>query len=501
MRREGWAEVLYTPSELLKSRSFDTLRAGDPATRFLSRDECAALYTRIASWLSNGEIIVDLVSTWTGTTRFSSNTIRTSRDIQTNNVKLVRTIAGAAQKAEGDQISDRALRAMLRRLESEITYLPETSDDRLRDRTGKAAPTDSVLKILGLSHQQALRELGATNLLAHGPEPTTNPKLFFDSTYAMDPSKRAAAVHALVAPAAQAGLLAAGEIEVTAEGHGFNNTAGENIYYPVTTAAYSVTVRDPAGQASGWAGVNWNDWDRVDPQRLSAIALDKCVRSHNPIRVEPGRYTVILEPQAVWDLAYDLWSAPFDATLLGQPYIDKRLSVGQDPTDSDCSSAPFSFDWNALRLDVFHPARWIDHGVMTQLPYTREEAIRQRHQDTGLPASGVNRVTVHGLTMTIDEMVASSQRAILVTRFGDVGSSGGLRTGYTRDGTWLVEHGKITKPVKNLGFSVGVRTTLNSIEQIGVPQRVFTRHHGIAAAVIPALMVRDFQFTTLTDAV
>jgi predicted Zn-dependent protease len=284
--------------------------------------------------------------------------------------------------------------------------------------------------------------------------------------------------------------------------------------YPTTEAQLSLTVRDPNGTGSGWAGVNWNDWSRVDVARLAATALHKCLTSRNPVAIEPGRYTTILEPQAVYDVVNPImgflsWPGtlsradfPFhDAsvpiqTKIGQQIFDSHLTLRADPMDPDLGFVPF--DSNG---EPYRPAVWFDAGVLKTLAYERRFAVRQGLGNVGLLNSGCFRLETTGPTATIDDMIATTKRGILVTRFSNVTKldiSSVLLSGYTRDGLWLIENGKISKPIKNFQFTESPLFALNNVEQIGTPQRVFCPG---SAAMVPALKVRDFSFTALSDAV
>jgi predicted Zn-dependent protease len=271
-----------------------------------------------------------------------------------------------------------------------------------------------------------------------------------------------------------------------------------------------VTVRDPKGTGSGWAGVDWSNWNRIDAQALSNIALEKCLTSRNPVAVEPGRYTVILEPQAVCDLCQYIilnidrtlaegGTGPFAGkkhgeTKLGQSVVDERISISADPMDPDLGFPPFSGNGN-----VYHPVTWIDHGVLKELAYYRPYGIHQLGKNSGLPNSNAFRMS--GGTTTIDEMIATTKRGLRVTRFSNmhvVDPNSLLCTGYTRDGLWLIENGKISKPVKNFRFTESPMFVLNSVEQLGVPQRVF---HPGAPVIVPPIKARDFSFTSLSEAI
>jgi predicted Zn-dependent protease len=257
--------------------------------------------------------------------------------------------------------------------------------------------------------------------------------------------------------------------------------------------------------------VDWNDWSRIDTHALSSIAIEKCLTSHNAVAVEPGRYTVILEPQAVCDMCAILLrdylnrevaesgSGPFAGTKphtsrLGERVIDERISISADPMDPDLGFPPFDSFGN-----VYHAVTWIDHGVLKELAYYRPYGIKQLGKNSGLPNSHAFRMS--GGKTSIDEMIQTTKRGIRVTRFSNVGvvdPKSLLLSGYTRDGTWLIEHGKISKPIKNFRFTESPLFVLNNVEALGVPQRVF---HPSAPVIVPPIKAREFNFTALSEAV
>ena len=231
-------------------------------------------------------------------------------------------------------------------------------------------------------------------------------------TYQLDAAARADTAHRLMESSKQAGMFSAGYIQVSATSMAYIQSTGLARYVQYTWAQYSVTVRDPKGVGSGWAGVDGHDWTKIDGEQLSAIALDKCLKSRNPVAVEPGRYTTILEPQAVCDFMRPLVDNlgrssvmgnggnennqgqgfpfnkepsnkkpnnpgdPHGMARFGERVIDERLSISADPMDPDLGFPPFqgragSWDVFDATIDVYHPAQWIQEGVLTQLEYQR----------------------------------------------------------------------------------------------------------------------------------
>jgi predicted Zn-dependent protease len=179
---------------------------------------------------------------------------------------------------------------------------------------------------------------------------------------------------------------------------------------------------------------------------------------------------------------------------IGQKVMDPRITIGADPMDPDLGFPPFSGSGH-----VYHPVTWVQDGVLKELSYFRPYGIRKLGLNRGLPNSGAFRMS--GGTTTVDEMIATTERGLLVTRFSDlsvIDPNSLLVEGYTRDGLWLVEKGKIAKPVKNFRITESPMFVLNNVEQLGAPVRVF---HPSAPAIVPPIKARDFSFTSLSEAV
>jgi predicted Zn-dependent protease len=417
---------------------------------------------------------------------------------------VTRTIRGATARVVLDMVDGASLQAAVRRAERLLLIGNETDESATPPRK---------------------------------PPSFTNPPVWSDATYQLDADGRAHVMHDLVQPAVKAGMLAAGYLQVSAHGRAVLDSTGISMYSAFTQAQFTTTVRSPDGTASGWAGVDSHDWGRIDAAALTATALDKCLRSRNPVRVEPGRYTVVLEPQAVCDfcdalcspyllyypaeqtdppfpvLAYHQKGAP-TLTRLGQRLIDARLQLSSDPMDPELSFPPFTREG-----EVYQPTTWFDRGVLNHLAYDRQFAqTLPGANGQAWPSSGGFRMSsaVQTPPVTLDAMVANVERGIYVTRFSNVKLRDPrtlMSTGYTRDGTWMIEHGKITHPVKNLQFTDSLLFALNRVRQIGAPRRVFhvttlppgfnyrMRVPAIAPVIVPALTVDDFSFTGVSDAV
>lgn len=480
---------------------------------FLSESDCRDIARRLTRLSSGGGVTAIAVwSHWSGHVNWARNRLMTSGDVRNNYIRVSRDISGTTNG---------------------MLLINQMTDSALAAAAQKA---ERWARIFG--DQDAEWDLSFKRDL---PEEATTPHLFSEATYQLDAEHRANAAIALTKASAAAGMLSAGQIEVSAHSMAVIDSLGHMRYVPYTQASYSVTVRDPQARGSGWAGVDWPDWNRIDASKLTALALEKCLKSRNPVAVEPGRFTTILEAQAVGDFVATLmeagtlsrscaqyycgqptaFSSPqqlimyeqLGMTNLGKKVVDERISIWSDPMDPEAGFVPFNprrFDvdqGSELRdVEVFHSAPWIKNGVLTQLAYDRDFAITELGLGTGLPAEEGFRMS--GGTTSVEDMIAGTKRGLLVTRFDHVqllDDRSQLQRGFTRDGLWLVEDGKISKAVKNMVFTESILAALNNIESLGVPQRVFRPGMGRLTiprpAYVPALRVRDFSFTSLADAV
>lgn len=452
---------------------------------FLSDAQCKALLDICASSTrGGGATVLSIDSIWRGGVRWSRNRVDLSSDVRQTIVRITRTIRGAEGNATTTRLDADGLRTAVAYAEQTMLFDQESFDTRPRARV--IEPIDQ------------------------------SPVLWSDATYRLDANARGHLVRALADPAEAAGYLSAGELSVAAQGNAVVSADGMTRYFPSTTINLSSTVRDAKGTASGWAGVTDFDAARIDMVALGARALDKSIRSANPVAVEPGRYTAILEPQAVADLLSPLvlhgmdrqnaergrgpFAGPRPGTSkIGQMVLDPRLTLSADPMDPLGGFAPYMW----FNGEPYHPVHWIEQGQLRELAYQRWYGVSQLGVSHGLPNSQSFRLS--GGTATVDEMIASTDRGVLVTRLSGVNvvdDRSYLCTGYTRDGLWLIEHGKMTKSLKNFRFTESPLFAFNNVEALGVPRRVFCgkQLHPVAW-VVPPLKVRDFSFTSVADAV
>ncbi len=455
------------------STLFDPEPAAPP--RILSRDDCQSLFKRVLA-LSHGggETSVNIDSVWLGNFRWARNQPTTAGDTTQHTVSIVRSIRGARSQISTNKFDDASLTLALRSVEGLIQYYSENPD---------VSPFP-------------------------GPQQYLQPHIWSDASYGLTAKGRSDVARQRSEPAVQAQLMSAGYLQVSANTRAVFNTSGMEAYYAATAAEYSVTVRNPAGTGSGWAGVTQRDWTQIDTAKLTAVAQKKCVDSSDPVAVEPGRYTVILEPQAVHSFmvnaiyALDRFAAENFQTVytlrpgqskIGLKVFDERITLSTDPLDPVAGYIPFDYEGYPFR-----PVEWVKNGVLRELAYTRQYALSQLGH--GVPLPNPYAYKMSGGTTSIDEMIATTRRGLILTRLNGVNTLDGgslLLTGTSRDGIWLIENGKISKAVKNMRFTESPMFIFNKVQQLGVPVRVYAGY----PAVVPPVKVDDFNFTSLSDSV
>jgi len=452
--------------------------AQDQGASSLSRADAEALARRVLGMSIATEARVSVNSGARGNTRFAENQISTAGD-NTNTSVVVRSVVGKkVGQAATNRLDDAGLKAVV----------------EMSERLARLSPDDSEL-VPELEPQQYQEGKG-----------------WSESTARLDPALRATAVTSITGPARAAGLVSTGYLETRATASAVANSKGLFAYDRDTDVVLTTTVRTADGAGSGWAGGASNAFSSLDPAALGARAVDKAKKSVGAAAIEPGRYTVLLEPTAVGNLLQlmtgamnargadegrSFFSKPGGGNKLGDKVVDERVTIVSDPFDPETYGTPFTGEGLPTR-----PVTWIENGVVRNLNYDRYWAARQGKEPTG-SAGGIK---MSGGNETIESLIAACERGVLVTRFWyirGVDPRSILYTGLTRDGTFLIEKGKIVRPVKNFRFNESPVVMLNNILGMGKPVRVSASESGNAGApvVVPPLLVRDFNFTSLSDAV
>ncbi|MGQ0715321.1 MAG: TldD/PmbA family protein [Gemmatimonadaceae bacterium] len=446
----------------------------------LTRDEARALTTRVLSFATAEQTRVTVGSGWSGNTRFAASEITTAGGITDTDITITSTIGRRRASASTNILDDASLRRTV----------------ELSERLARLAPEDPEI----------MPDLGPQQ---HAPV-----EAFVERTADLGPEARALAAQTVIdgEQARTNRLSIAGFIEANAGASAVATKAGLFAYHASTEASMSTTARTPDGTGSGYAVAGSRDWSDINAGALGRRAAGKALASRNPQAIEPGMYTVVLEPQAVSDVL-PLLAGSFNArstdegrsafskaggSKLGEKIADERVTIYSDPADPELLMRPFDNEGLPLRRIT-----WIENGVLKNLSYTRFWADKKGVQPTGGGGGGFGGGLPGGLKMvggtkTLDELVAGTQRGILVTRFWYIrflDQRTVMVTGLTRDGTFLIENGKITRPLKNFRWNESPLFMLNKIDELGRAERVE------AGRVMPALRVRDWNFTSLSDAV
>jgi predicted Zn-dependent protease len=442
----------------------------------LSAADSQALIARTLKMSSSDAASVILNSNITNNLRFAANQVTTAGSVSDINIQVTSNYGPKHATVVTNNVSDDALLAAVKQSEA----------------LAKLAPDDP----------EAMPDLGPQNIK------TVN--AWFPVTADLNAADLIKAGLTALDPARKSGdLNVAGFLVVNSGSSALGNTHGLSAYHRSTNANYTVTARTDDGTGSGWAGAEHPDWSQLNIADVSAHAIEKARLSRNPVAIEPGRYTVIMEPQAVGDLvqligfyadarASDEGRSPFTkpggGNKIGEKIMDSRLSLVADPFDPMILSQPWDGDGLPLGRQVF-----VENGVLKELYYSRFWAKKQGKQATGAPTSFI----MTGGTTPLEDMIKSTQRGVLVTRLWylrEVDPRTILYTGLTRDGTFLIENGKISKAIKNFRFNDSPLFMLNNLEAVGRPVRLAGTEAG-GAVVVPPIKVKDFNFTSLSDAV
>jgi predicted Zn-dependent protease len=333
--------------------------------------------------------------------------------------------------------------------------------------------------------------------------------LWFESTANATPAERARAVAEAIGAVEAAGQTAAGIYSTEESCFALLNSRGVNASYRETTARFSITAM--AGDSSGWAKAGACDLRELNPLELARTAARKASQSGAPRELPAGRYTVILEPAAVLDLAGQMF-ADFSATAIreGRSFLNDRIGkkvFGGNITihDDVChplqSGAPFDGEGVPRRRLTL-----VDGGVVRDIAYSRQAAALAGAAPTGhgfpLPneygEAPVN-IVIAGGDSSVEKMLASTERGILVTRFWyirEVDPYEKIFTGMTRDGTFLVEDGRVTAGIRNFRFNQCLVEMLSNVESLSATVRASGEE--TFDMVVPAMKVSDFNFTEVT---
>ncbi|SDQ98405.1 TldD/PmbA family protein [Flagellimonas zhangzhouensis] len=336
-----------------------------------------------------------------------------------------------------------------------------------------------------------------------GPQQYDEAITFSEATANVTPEFRTEVASKSIVPASEKDVTAAGFLDDSAGFSAMINSNGLFAYNKSTDVDFTVTMRTNDGTGSGWVTRDFNDISKFDPAEAANTAIDKAVLSREARAIEPGKYTVILEPAASIGLLGRMFgslnarsadegrsfmSAKDGGNKLGQKIVDERVNIWSDPLHPDVPTST----WNGAGQPL-KKTSWIENGVVKNLAYDRYWAQEKGVDPVPFPSNAI----MAGGDESLEDMIKGTRKGILVTRFWYIRSVDPqtlLYTGLTRDGTFYIENGQIKFPVKNFRFNESPIIMLNNLESLGKQVRV-------NGNLIPYMKVRDFTFTSLSDAV
>jgi predicted Zn-dependent protease len=331
----------------------------------------------------------------------------------------------------------------------------------------------------------------------------------FPLTAQATPQHRAEAVAGAIQIVESQGQTAAGIYSTGETEFALFHSRGVNVSHRETMARFSITAM--GADSSGWAKASACDLSALSPQALAQSAARKATQSRSPRELPAGRYTVILEPAAVLDLAGQMFM-DFSATAIrdGRSFLNDRIgkklfggniTIHDDAYHAQQSGAPFDGEGvPRKRLTL------VDRGEVREIAYSRQAAAQAGVEPTGhgfpLPnemGEAPMNIVIEGGSTSLEDMIAGADRAILVTRLWyirEVDPYEKIFTGMTRDGTFLVEGGRITAGLRNFRFNQNLMEMLSNVESLSPSHRASGEE--TFDMVVPAMKVGGFNFTEVT---
>jgi predicted Zn-dependent protease len=433
----------------------------------LSKDEAQALLKKVLTYSTADECEVGLVGRTTGNIRYARNSVSTAGAQDSVSLSVESHFGKRSGVATCNEFDDATLRRCVQRAEEIARLAPESPE---------------YMPLLG-------------------------PQTYLNPPSAAQRLMLSAAADSINLCAAK-NLTAAGFLDGGTRFTAIRNSKGLEGYQQSTNTDFSVTVRTADGRGSGYAIADATDPSKLNFKALTQRAADKAASSVTAKAIEPGKYTVILEPASLMagddlsllgGLMYGLSARSADegrsfltkkggGNRKGEKLFDERVNIYSDPLNPEVPGNAFDGDGLPTKR-----ISWIEKGVVKNMLYSRFWAQKNNVPATAFPSGFI----MTGGTQSTADLIKSTAKGILVTRLWyirEVDPQTLLYTGLTRDGTFYIENGAIKFPIKNMRFNESPIIMLNNVEAIGRPVR-------LAGCLIPPLKIRDFTFTSLSDAV
>jgi predicted Zn-dependent protease len=463
----------------------------------LTREQAADIFDRIRRFSSADEVEAIFTSSRFALTRFANNTIHQNVE-ELNSIVSIRTnFGGRTARSTANQFDDESLRRAV--VASEKLARVQAADPDL-------LPMPDSLEANGRTLRQRSGQ-------AH-EAPVAPSSRFFEQTAAITPADRAGVVKSIVVVADKHKLTTAGIYSSSELAEGIFNSRGLVNWHRQTLAEISITMLAP--DSSGWQKANSPDVRNLDPERLAETAAQKAVESAHPKEIAPGKYTVILEPAAVLDIVgFMFWDFSGVAILdqrsflndrIGTKLFGENINIGDDYAHPLQSGSPF--DGEGMRRQR---VQLVENGVVKCVVYARATAEKMKKSEYAAKVGPIDP-TGHGFPLpnevgempmnivfgasanpqSVAEMIASTERGVLVTRLWyirEVDPYEKIVTGMTRDGTFLVENGKVKSGLRNFRFNQSLISMLSNVDAMSVPVRASGEES--FDMVVPAMKVKE----------
>jgi predicted Zn-dependent protease len=459
----------------------------------LTKDQAADIFSKLKAYSTADEIEAIVYGGHSALTRFANNTIHQNVAEEHYGISVRTTFSGRTARATTNKLDNDSLKQVVQASEA----------------LAKVQEPDTDLLPMPDAREAQAKEEGQT------------PQRHFERTAANTPDARAHAVEKMVRIAQRHQLTAAGIFATSDTIEGIFNSRGVAKWHRQTSSDISITML--AGNSSGWQKANSPNVVDLNPELLAETAARKALESANPHEISPGKYTVILEPAAVLDIVgfmfYDfgglaiLDQRSFLNNRIGKTIFGDNINITDDVYHPLQSGSPF--DGEGMRRDR---VSLVENGVVKRLVYARGTAAKMSRSEYN-QSVGPIEPTGHGFPLpnelgeapmnivfgrpaqpkSVDQMIASTERGVLVTRLWyirEVDPYEKILTGMTRDGTFFIEDGKLRHGLLNFRFNESLLHMLSNVEEMGEPVRASGEES--FDMVVPAMKVREFNFTEVT---
>ena len=435
----------------------------------LNEQEAKKLVDKILSYSKADEISVTLNGSRTGNIRYARNTVSTNGETDNMSFSVTSVFGKRSGIATGNEFDDASLEKTVRRSEEIARLAPENPEF----------------------------------MPALGPQQYGQGTNYSENTAQIDPVARVEAALASIDACIATKTTAAGYLEDTTNFIAIGNSEGLFGYNKSTSGEFTVTARTADEKGSGYGVSYFTDVAKLDTKGATEVAIKKAIASKEAKELKPEKFTVILEPQAAYDLisllvnAMDARSADEGRSYfgkrgsgnrIGDQLFNEKVTIISDPSNLENPSSPFAPDGRPR-----NKVTWVEKGVLKALPYTRYWASQKKVDAIPQPSGFI----MQGSNQSLEDLIKGTEKGILVTRFYYirlVDPQTLVYTGLTRDGTFLIEKGEVKHAIKNFRFNESPANMLANLEAVGKPVRINN-------SMIPPIKIREFNFTSLSDAV